>query len=39
MPQKFEERKMEQKTVEQELSQLIEATLRWEDELNSIPVY
>ncbi len=32
-------REMEQKTVEQELSQLLEATLQWEDELNSMPVY
>jgi hypothetical protein len=30
------ERKMEQKAVEQELGRLLEATLRWEDELNSI---
>jgi hypothetical protein len=27
---------MEKKFVEQELSQLLEATLRWEDELNAI---
>jgi len=31
--------KMEQKEVEQELSQLLELTLKWEDELNSMPVY
>lgn len=31
--------KMEQKEVEQELSQLIEMTLSWEDELNSFRLH
>lgn len=37
MPEK--EHIMEKKAVEQELSLLLEATLKWEDELNQIPVY
>lgn len=31
--------KMEKKQVEQELGQLLELTLGWEDELNSMPAY
>jgi len=34
-----EKQKMEQKEVEQELSQLFELTLAWEDELNAISAY
>jgi len=31
------ERQMEKQAVEKELSQLLELTLQWEDELNQIP--
>ncbi len=36
MPKKEQ---MEKQEVENELGKLLEATLRWEDELNQIPIY